>query len=80
MRKLTEEERKVVDAFNNLVRVDVSVYSNTSFPTLDYNRLVRAVARSLKLDIKETKNLLNSTIEKNPSEFMRYFIKHSYQM
>jgi hypothetical protein len=75
--KLTDEEKRVTDAFANLVSVDVRAYSNTSLATLGYEGIIKAIAKTIKLSFEETRNLLMSSIEKNSSEFTRYFIKHS---
>jgi hypothetical protein len=77
MKKLNEIERRVVDAFSNLVRVDAFAYSNTRFPPLNYEGLIKAVANTLKLTPENTKSILHSATEKNPSEFAKYFSKHS---
>jgi hypothetical protein len=78
MKKLNEVERKVIDAFSNLVRVDVFAYSNTNLPPLNYGGLINAVANSLKLTPENTKSILHSATEKNPSEFAKYFSRHSF--
>jgi len=77
MRRLNEDEERALNAFTNLVSVDAQAHKY-GMPTLSYSGIVRAVSESINHSIEETKILIKSAIEKNPSKFREYFAKHSF--
>lgn len=70
MEKLTEEQKKAVIAYGNLL--DVNTRVGKYFPRLDPKTLMKTVAESVGFCVEETEDLITSAIEKNPSEVASY--------
>ena len=67
------DKTKIFSAYARTLELNMMVREYTSIPPLDYGRLIRAVANSLKVSLDEVKSIL----EKNSKEFAKYLIKHS---
>lgn len=71
-----QNEKRVLDAFANLIVVDGKVSQYVGTQSLSVDSLINTVAKSLKLEFEETKSILYSAIEKNPEQLANYFGKH----